>query len=323
MLEVLLDNKNGNVWDLSEIVDDVTWKTTRIGRAASVEISFVRNGVYQARDFQYNNGDIVRVRYGGANVFYGYVFDIGSGKDEQVKITAYDQLRYLMAKDTYVFSNSTATQVIKRIASDFGLQVGYLAETGHRIRSMLEDNQTLMDIIWKALALTLKANGVIYNFYDDFGKLALRDARDMVVDVAVGDDSLMYDFSYSRSIDGDTFNRVKLVRDNKQSGKRDVYIAQDSASIAKWGRLQLYETVDENANAAQINELLNNLLALKNREQKRLQIDGVGGDVQIRAGCYVPIIIAELGIAQHFLVDDCTQKISGGEHTMSLGLKVI
>ena len=36
------------------------------------------------------------------------------------------------------------------------------------------------------------------------------------------------DFDYNSSIDSDTYTKIKLVRDNEESGKRDVYIAQDS-----------------------------------------------------------------------------------------------
>ena len=321
MLEVLIDNKNGTVWDLSDINAGLTWKTSRIGKASSVEITLVDGGIYQARDFAINNGDILRVRYNGSNVFYGYVFSVAGGKSETVKITAYDQVRYLMSNDTYVFAGKTATQVISKIASDFGLKVGTLADTGYKLK-LIEDNQKLLDIICKALDMTLINTGKNFVFYDDFGQLALRNTNDMALDFVIGDDSLMYDYDFTRSIDNDTYNRIKLVRDNKKSGKRDVYVAQDSTNIAKWGRLQYYQTVDEDMNASQINELLKTLIAVKNREQKSLKIKAIG-DIRARAGCYVPIIIDKLGIRQHFLVDECTHDIDGFDHTMTLDLKVI
>ncbi|ASS76812.1 hypothetical protein CIG75_18940 [Tumebacillus algifaecis] len=322
MLEVMIDNKDGNVWDISDLVSSFQWKTGRIGKASSAELQFVKGGIYENKSFRYSNGDILRVKKDGFGVFYGYIFSIDTGKDEQVKITAYDQLRYLMSNDTYVFKNVTATQVIQRIAGDFGLKVGALADTGHKIPSMIEDSKKLMDIVCKALDLTLIATTRNYVFYDDFGALRLRNINEMAVEFVVGDGSLLYDYEFKRSIDSDTHNRVKLVRDNKESGKRDVYIAQDSANIARWGRLQLYETVDEKANAAQINEMLNNLLKLKNREQKSLRLSAIG-DIRVRAGCYVPVIIQEISINQYFLIDECTHTIEGADHTMALELKVI
>ncbi|HEU4964400.1 MAG TPA: hypothetical protein VFV52_11205 [Bacilli bacterium] len=321
-LEVMLDNKNGNMWDISQIVTSVTWKTSRIGKASSCELTLIKGGLFQSTAFQVNNGDIVRVRKDDTNVFYGYVFTVNTGKDEQVKLTAYDQTRYLMANDTYVLKNVTATEVIRKIAGDFGLKVGQLADTKHKIPSMVEDNKKLMDTICKALDSTLIATTRNYTFYDDFGELRLRDIEDSIVECLIGDESLLVDYEYKRSIDSETYNRVKLVQNNKQTGKRDVYIAQDSAKIAQWGRLQYFNVVDEKQNAAQINEQLTNLMKLKNREHKSLPLTALG-DLRVRAGSVVPVMIKEYDINQYFLVDECTHSFEGADHTMKLELKVI
>ncbi|MBB6670285.1 XkdQ/YqbQ family protein [Cohnella nanjingensis] len=321
MLELLLDNRNGNVWDLSNIVSDVTWKTSRIGKPGSLEFTLVRNGIYQDPGFRYNNGDVVRFRKDGVNVFYGYVFRIGEGMSEDVKILCYDQIRYLLASETYVFSNVTASDVVKQIASDFKLKVGKIDDTGYRIPSLIQDNQKLLDTICKALDWTLIKADRNYFLYDDFGELSLRNSYDMLLSFFIGDESLMYDFAAERSIDSDTYNKVKLYQDNKKAGKRDTYIAQDSANIAKWGLLQLTQSVDEKMNAAQIRELLNALIATKNKETKTLKIDAIG-DIRVRAGCYLPVLIGDFGINQSFLVDECSHHFDGG-HTMSLELKVI
>ena len=323
MIELIIDNRNGNVWDISGIVSDVTWKTSRIGRPGSLEFTLIKGGIYQNVNFQYNSGDVVRFSYNGQNVFYGYIFSVDRGKDEDVRILAYDQIRYLLAQDTYVFSNVTATEVIRRIAQDFNLRVGQLEDTGYRIPTMVEDGQKLLDIIDKALVLTLWNTNRNYVFYDDAGALSLRNVESTLLDIVIGGGSLMYDYRTKVSIDDDTYNVVKLYKDNKETGKREVYVAQDSANIAKWGRLQLYQSVDEEMNAAQIQELLDQLITLKNRETKSLRIDAIG-DIRVRAGWFVRILIEELGINQPFLVNECTHRFDGANHhTMSLDLKVI
>lgn len=322
IIEILLDNKNGNVWDISNISSDISWKTTRIGKPGSLEFTLIRGGLNQEKAFQYNNGDIVRFKKDGANVFYGYIFKITEGRDEDVKILCYDQIRYLLANETYVLANVTAADVLKRIAADFKLKVGRVDDTVFRIPTMVEDNQKLLDIICKALDLTLINAGRNYFLYDDFGALAIRNSSDMLLDFYIGDGSLMYDYSSERSIDSDTYNKVKLFQDNKKTGKRETYIAQDSANIAKWGTLQLTQSVDEKFNSARINELLNALITIKNRETKTLKISAIG-DIRVRAGCYVPIIVEQYGINQPFLIDQCDQRFDGDDHTMSLELRVI
>ncbi|MCD9026054.1 XkdQ/YqbQ family protein [Cohnella silvisoli] len=320
-LEVMIDNKNGKVWDISDIVSDMEWQTTRIGKAGSLNFTLIDGGLYENASFAINNGDIIRVRLDGTNVFYGYVFEISFSADEDVKIKAYDQIRYLMASNTYLFAGKTATEIIKTIASEFKLKIGTLVDTKYKIPSLVADGQKLLDTMCKALDLTLINGGGNYYLFDDFGVLALKNVNQPLPDFYIGDESLMTDYDYMQSIDSDTYNRVKIVQDNKKTKKRDVYLAFDSANIAKWGMLQLYQKADEGLNAAQIKQVLDTLIQLKNRESKSLRLEAIG-DIRVRAGSYVRIRIDRLGINQPMLVDECSHKFDG-DHTMSLTLKVI
>ncbi|WP_438448194.1 XkdQ/YqbQ family protein [Gorillibacterium sp. sgz5001074] len=322
MLKVMIDNKNGNVWDISDLVESASWVTGRIGKAGKLDFTYVKGGLYQSASFVVQMGDIVRVSKDGVNVFYGYVFTVSSDMSESVRVVAYDQLRYLMTNDSYYFQNETASDIIRRIAQDSGLKLGSIAETDYRIPSQMEDGKKLFDMICTALDKTLVATGKLYVLYDDFGSLCLRESQNMIAQVMIGDGSLMTGYEYEESIDQDTYNRIKLVRDNKETNRREVYIAQDSGKMAAWGRLQYFEKVDEGLPQAQIAERLNNLLFLKNRKTKQLRIPALG-DIQVRAGCYVYISIEEYGIQQYYLVDECTHRFDGQEHTMTLEVKVV
>ncbi len=307
-------------WDISELVEGLSWKTSRIGKAGSISFKLIKP--VQTAKFIYNNGDIVRVRVNDTNLFHGYVFEISEGRDEAIKITAYDQIRYLMNTDTYVFAGVTATEVLQRIVKDFNLKLGTVANTGYKIPAMSEDGNKLLDIICKAITLTYANTGRDYCLYDDFGVLCLRGVDDVQLDLIVGDGSLLYDYEIKRSIDSDTYNRIKLYKDNKKTGKREVYMAQDSVNVKRWGVLQLYQSVDEEMNAAQINQLLSNLAKLKNRETKSLRVSALG-NIRVRAGMRVRIVIPEYGVDQALLVDECTHNFDGAEHTMTLDLRVV
>lgn len=323
-LSVKLINRQGAStdaeWDISELVQNLSWKTSRMGKAGSLSFTLIRP--VQTEKFSYSNGDIVRVRVNDTNVFHGYIFSIDEGRDEAVKITAYDQVRYLMNTDTYVFKGVTASDVLKRIAKDFNLKLGKVDDTGYKIPTMSEDGQKLLDIICKAITLTYSSTGRDYCLYDDFGSLCLRGVNDMQLNLIVGDESLMYDYQISRSIDSDTYNQIKLYKDNKKTGKREVYMAKDSVNIKRWGVLQLYQSVDEDMNQAQINQMLTNLAKLKNRETKSLKVSALG-DIRIRAGMRVRIVISKYGVDQALLVDECSHDFDGAEHTMTLDLRVV
>ncbi|RAU98116.1 hypothetical protein [Paenibacillus sp. YN15] len=322
MITIQLDNKDGNMWDLSEIVSGLSWSTTRTGRPASIEFSLLRNGFYQSDSFAIRNGDIVRVLKDGAGIFYGYVFSIGHNPDGEVSVKAYDQVRYLLSKAYYIFKGQTATEIITQLAADFQLKTGTLEDTGFKIESMVEDGQTLLDIIEKALTLTLISTQRHYVFLDDYGGLSVRLVDNLKMDFYIGDGSLMTGYDYSADIDSDTYNRIKLYKENKDTGRREVHMVEDSANIAKWGVLQLYQSVDEKKNEAQIQEMLDQLAQLKNRESKSLKLNAVG-DIRVRAGVYVPVVIDSLGLNLPMLVDEAKHSFEGDDHTMSLTLKVI
>lgn len=321
MIEIMLDDRAGKLWNISQLVTDMSWKTSRKGKAGTLDLTFLKGSVNQARDFTCAPGNILRVRVKGVNLFYGYIFSIDSSNQETVKIAAYDQIRYLMYKDVSAFENATATEIIKGIAEQFNIKVGELADTVHRIPRMLEDNKQLIDTIMKALDETLTATEETFILYDDFGSLTLRNAKDMIVAHSVGEGSQLIGYSYKISIDSDTYNYMKFVQDNKKSGKRDVYVLKDSENIAKWGQLQLYRIVDEKMNKAQIEELMENVMRMKNRETRTLSVDAIG-NLSVRAGCYVHIYIEELEMSQLFIVNECTHDFGGREHKMKLQLEV-
>ena len=136
----------------------------------------------------------------------------------------------------------------------------------------------------------------------------------------IGENSLATGYEYTRSIDGETYNKVKLVRDNKETGKRDVYLVQDSNNMALWGVLQYHESVDENLNAAQIRDKAEKLLELRNRPEQSLTLSALALP-GLRAGQVIVADLPAIGVCRTYLVEEAVQDILG--ETMSLKVKVV
>ncbi|MDH6372556.1 hypothetical protein M2444_004369 [Paenibacillus sp. PastF-3] len=320
-MELLVKNKEGNLWDISGIVSDISWKTARSGKPATLELTLVDSGIYQHPKFGISNGDIIQFSKDNVDVFYGFVFSIDTGSDQEIKLTAYDQMRYLLGNGSYVLQDVTANDVIKKITQDYGLQTGVLENTEYRIPSLIEDDKKLLDIIMGAIGSELQYKGRLMAFYDDFGKLTLRKPESMLLNLVLGAGHYLYDYSLKKSIDDDTYNTIFLYKDNEKSGKRDFFPVSDKDNVKRWGILHLYQKADDKANAAQIQEKANNLLKMHNREKLSLSVQAIG-DMRVRAGNFIYVLLDEFK-TQVFLVDQCSHKISGGEHTMSLDIKVV
>ena len=84
-----------------------------------------------------------------------------------IEVTCYDRIRYLKANASYAFYNQTAAQIIAQIAADLQLDTSALADTGYAIPSLIETDQSCLDIMQGVLEQTLLNTGTIYVLYDD------------------------------------------------------------------------------------------------------------------------------------------------------------
>lgn len=191
---------------LPPVVENVSIEWERQGQPGKLIAEVVKTP-----GLNFQEGDPCRFSVDGTPVFYGFVFEKSrkGSTDDIIQITVYDQLYYLKNKDTYVYTNKTAADVIRMIAEDFQLNVGDLEDTGYTIGSRVEDNQTLFDIIQTALDETLKATSQMYVLYDDVGKLTLKNIGSMKLGLLIDEDTAG-DFDYKSSITSQTYDKIKL-----------------------------------------------------------------------------------------------------------------
>lgn len=303
--------------DYANCTTEAEWVTNRFDSPGKLTFTCIETGPVQIA-----NGSKVTFQADG-DTFVGYVFVTERKAGGETDYTAYDQIRYLKANASYVFQNMTVGQIIQQIAADFDLTCGDIADTGYAFPSLIKENESCLDIIYDALAETIYRTGKIFNFFDDAGKLVLREAVNMLTTTLVGENSGMTDFSYKGDIDSDTYNRIKLVRANTETGKGDLYMHEDTTTQQQWGLLQYYDEVDENLNDAQIDELCQTYLSYYNRELKTVTVDAIGLP-GIRAGSIVPIKIGEvqdLSVSRLLIAEKVTHTYEGDLHTMSIEVK--
>ncbi len=296
--------------------DKITWTTERKGVAGKLTFTVVKD-----TKIDFSEGDAVTFKYDGQNIFYGFVFSKSRDKEHHISVVAYDQLRYLKNKHTYVYENKTANELVSMIANDFLLKTGELENTKYKIPTRIEDNSTLFDIIQNALNDTLLNSGKMFVLYDDFGKLALKNIENMIIpnDFIISDNTAQ-NFSYKTSIDSQTYNRIQLYIDDKETSKREFSVAQDVETIKKWGILQLTEKLNDNENGKAKAEAI---LKLYNLPQRTLSINDVFGDIRARAGssAYTTLNLGDITINGYMLIEKAQHNFENENYTMTLDLK--
>lgn len=318
-IELMIKSSTGTTAYIPAVEDGLEWTTERSGSPGKVTFKVIQDGILNMGE-----GNEVSIKEDGTNIFFGYIFKQSRDRDGIITVTAYDQLRYLKNKDTYVYTNKTATQFIQMVATDFKLQVGELEDSKYVIPSRTEENTTLFDMIGNALDLTVQNNKEMFILYDDFGKLTLKNLANMKV--GSGDSYLMLseetgeNFDYSSSIDDQTYNKIKLTYENDSTGKRDVYIAQSSENMNAWGVLQYFDKLNKGENGQAKADAL---LQLYNQKTRKLKLTKQFGDNRVRAGSLVVVNLnlGDTSLKNFMLVEKCKHTWNHGEHWMELTLR--
>lgn len=320
-VELLIGAESGNVAYKPATLEGIEWSTERRSTPGKLTFKVLKDDA-----LNFTEGCPVRLVVDGYKVFFGFVFKQQRSRERDlITVTAYDQLRYLKNKDTKVYENKTAADFIKMIAADYSLNIGSIAPTNFTIESRVEENTTLFEMIENALDLELTNLGNMYILYDNFGGLTLK----FIGDMYVGDDKsgyLMIDeetgqnLDYTSSIDENTYNRIKLTYDNEDTGKREVYIAQDGSNINRWGILQYFDTLSKGENGQAKADAL---LSLYNKKTRKLTITNAIGDNRVRAGSMI-VVNLDLGdvkLKNFMLVEKCKHIYKESEHWMDLTLR--
>lgn len=317
-VELLIASSDGSRLYSPEVREGIELTVQRRSSPGKLVFKVLRDS-----GLDFSEGSAVSLTVDGNKMFYGFVFTQKRDKYGITEVTAYDQLRYLKNKDTYVYENITASELLQMIAADFKLKTGEIEDTAFKIASRVEENSSLFEMVENALDITRQNSGKTFVLYDDFGKLALKNISSMYVKKGGGylliDSESGENFEYSSSIDSDTYNRVKLAYDSNGKGKREIYTAQDKENINSWGVLQYFGALKKGESGQAKAE---SLLKAHNAKTRRLKITNAFGHCGVRAGSVIAVRL-DLGdiYVNNFMLVERVRHIFGNEgHFMDLTL---
>ena len=310
-VELLIQNGSKIYYPVVEEGAKLTWE--RKGTPGRLDFTVVKDGV-----INFQEGNPVKLIVDGTPMFYGFVFTKKRDKGNTIDVTAFDQLRYLKNKDTITEEGLKASDLLKRLATDFRLNLGSVEDTGYTIETIVEENQTLFDMIQNALDETLLNTKQLYVLFDDVGKLTLKNINSMKLNLLI-DEETGENFNYESSIDEQTYNKIKLAFNNEKTGKRELFIAQDGEKMNQWGVLQYFEEIQTQTGASAKADAL---LKLYDQKTRRLTVKNAFGDVRVRAGSAL-VVALNLGdiITNNFMVvEKVTHTFKDNQHRMELDL---
>lgn len=323
-LTAVIYHKKTGEYFIPSVFDGAKWELHWVGAPGKLTCKIVRD---ETLKMEY--GDTIDVSWNGQQFFHGFIFEMKRSKDQCWDIIAYDQLRYLLNKDTFSYTGKKASEVIKELAEDFELLIGELDDTGFIIDKRREANASILDMCQNALDLTMIHTDRLFTLYDDCGKLMLKDLEEMQSNLLI-DAETAQDYSYTGTIDKGTYNLIKLDVDDGDNGHKTIYAPatakeyEASESRKQWGVLQYHASV--NAKNQNPRQLADSYLKHFNRISRSLSIKGAAGDLSIRGGSmlWININLGETGWeqkdteAKRLIVQNVVHTFSNHEHIMDM-----
>lgn len=312
---------NNKQYDISEIVGGVVWTTGLNAQPGTLEFTMIDDPQVFLQA-----GDIIECYADGKKLFKGKVFRRRKTKDKKWQVTAHDNLRYLKNEDTLLFDASSSSTRFKKICQTQNVPHRVLQASTYNCAPVIEDKHTYFSMLQDAFDETRRGHGLRYAVWDNFGTLEHFDLNAKITKLVIGDESLLVNYDYEASIE-EAFNSVKVMREDKDKGKREIFSAKHDGNIAKWGRLQLVEIInDADLNSSQLQKQANDLLKENNKELKTLSLEAIGS-LEIRAGNSFILRLADLsrdGVGKDSLalVTKCRHDLSAA-HVMDLEVEVI
>ena len=264
-------------------------------------------------------GDAIVLTGNNENIFKGYVTDTVLKHSNVTKIVAYDQLFYFHMRDTYFYKNKSAGEILKKWASYFGLKIGNIDCSTHKILLRNEWNRPIRDMLRFAIDETYYQTGVRLILFDKGGKIHLERSEKLMINAPVLDFSTARSFVSASSISHGAINRVKLAYKDPKSGIFEIFTAKNALREQDWGVLQYYSEVNDKDSAKGYAERLLkrkcsalNTFSVRNMPIYFTEHLYAGCSVHVKVENEIKTLLAE-NITHHFLK---------GRHTADVSFRV-
>lgn len=280
------------------------WSGSKFNAARRVDFSFPYNVSYKIAQ-----GNPVKLADGKTTLFQGYVFRKElSHKDNEIMITAYDPMVYLLkSRGSYNFKKTTLGAVIKKVAADLGIAVGSIVDSGANIILEPQINIGCYEMILEACREAKKTTKKIYLPVIENNKLVVKYAGEVVKNFELKNGVNLIDSTYSETIEN-VINKVLIV---DEKGNRIGQVTGEG--IKTWGTFQdVYEKEDKKNPTLEAKKLLHGL-------DREASLEALG-DTRCISGMAVTIQDSKTGLKGLFYIEEDLHKFEGSKHTMSLTL---
>jgi|GEM_PF-2202948 len=286
---IVRDSYSDNVYRLHP--ETVIWQTHRIAsQPGSLEVT-VSEGLIDT-GITINPGSFIEFGVNGISYFLGNIEDVELVKDTadgaKFSIKAYDHKKLLKSvASRYRPIGTTASDFFAEVMTwfnsdirskgDIGISWSVLEPSVARLNDDYFANQTLYSMFKQSMTDThIAENGNRqYMIRDNLGVLEWRDLQALRKPLVLGDRSFAGSYTYTDTLK-DTYNVIRVFRDNQELMMRDIWTKYDRENMQRWRHRQLSIQADEHLTDAEVSNKIDLFLSAKNRRRRTLEMDCAG-----------------------------------------------
>ena len=322
------DIDSGELYDFSKLCESVIWQTHRAAsQPGSLEV-LLKEGS-QNRDFAINPGSFMRFGVNGEDYFYGRIQEVellNSGLEGvSYRIMAHDSLSLLKSVESmYRPVGMSASEFFMSIVTRFA-ERGFKGVVKEPSQVGLDDYYFTTSSLYSMIKDTIRDTHVAeqgtvqYMIRDNLGTLEFRELMALRKPIILGDESFTDSYAYGVTINKQTYNVIKVIRDNEEIGMRDVWQRYDSNNIARWGWKQLVVEADDHMSDAEIRDKIDLHLEAMNHPRRTLKLTAIGIN-GLQAGDGIQIRADRANIDHAIWIESCTHVYTMQSHKMDLEL---
>lgn len=300
--------------DITEAVSTVRWGGSVSQAARTAEITLLNapdDENMEALRLCIGAGDVIKLYENEKVLFFGEV-------QTAEKLSQYGSVTYscmdllvhlLRSTAVYNFENTTAEDITRKVCADFEIETGELAVSNVPIKKMIFDGNTVYDIIMQAYTKASRQTGILYICRMAGTKLSVEVKGNEVQNFVLAEEYNITNATYQETIE----NMVNTVKIYDDTGKQIGEVKNDDW-IRKFGIYQQIYKKEKGIN--EITAATNILAGI----EKRVVLDGIGGDLNCIAGNAVEVQDKATGLAGIFWIDADTHIWENGTHIMNLEL---
>jgi hypothetical protein len=311
-----MDETNGGAQaraDITDLVAQLTIKTTMEAQPGVLNMTAIGDG------FEYILGSMVQVYTGDRSVFDGFIFSVTTTRAKTVQVVAYDVLRYLKGKDTYVFNGGvTASDIFKTVCKRLELETGTIDTATWKQRPDAYENAGGFDVIRDAIEDALAHEKVFYVLIPEGRKIHFRDITKLQTDIIIDEENGEIDYQHNANIDEEVYDQFKVLADDSKQWKT----YRNDAHVRQWGMLQYSQKFGSPVRDKDLPRLLEKLAQIYDRPKQRLTLTCFG-DWNVRAGAGVHVRFSSFrnfDNGQGYYVRECTHTVTNARHEMNVDL---